>query len=166
MRQVVHRQLRGQFSTHCLAHLRRRLCEVLERSSLRVGLISWTTLRVSRGKALLGTFAPLKHKTDCCENQVSKSGNCGISRGAQGRYQSSSHVRPARKNAVGMTYSMTPVVRPLKVYHTIQASKRRPSTLPTMRIQLFLRKDVSTGLRYRVGLALTFCIAFVPNSGV
>ena len=55
------------------------------------------------------------------------------------------------REAIGMTYGMIPIVRPLKVYHAIQASKRCPPTLAAVGIQLLLRNDISAVLGHRVG---------------
>jgi len=99
-------------------------------------------VRVSRGKVLLGTFAPLKRRTNCRSN-VSKSVG-------QGRHLLSSDRENPRGRVLVVrgwrTYSMTSVFGSLKVYHTIQASVGCPSTLAAMRIQLLLREDVSTTL--------------------
>ncbi len=106
------------------------------------------TLKASRGKVLLGTFAPLKHRTNCRSN-VSKSVGFAELREFAIQYRGN-HCGDGLKQAVGRTYGVTSVIGPLEVYHTIQASERRPSTLTAVGIQLLLRKNVSTTLGYRV----------------
>ena len=48
----------------------------------------------------------------------------------------------------GSTYSMSPIFRPPKMRHAIQARKRRTTALAVMAIEFLFSKDVSAALLF------------------
>ena len=64
------------------------------------------------------------------------------------------------------TYGMRSIVDSPKMDHTVQTSVRCPSTLSSMRVQLFLGQNVTTTLCHDGHVSLEPRTAVVPNRGV